>query len=297
MADEPILLGVPVGCGGARPGCEGGPGALRAAGVAAAIGARTDLGDVPRPAARVVRHPNPAIRGLGEAAAWIEAVGDAALGACRGGRPVFLGGDHLMSAGTVTGVARHAAERGRPLFVLWIDAHPDFHDLASTRTGNLHGTSLAYATGAAGFAPHLPPPAAPVVAERVSVVAARSVDPAERAAVARRGVEVKGVADASGAVSRLLGRVADAGGLLHVSLDADALDPREAPGVGTPVPGGLSMAQARGIAATLGESGLVTSLDLAEVNPALDPGGRTARAMVELAAAALGRHAARRKAA
>ena len=306
MSIRPIMLvGAPVGVGAGRPGCALGPAALRGAGLAPALRRSghsvSDAGDVAPGPWRALTHPNPVLRGLGEVAAWTAALADVAFAASAGHVPVFLGGDHSLSCGTVAGLARRAGQEGRPLFVLWIDAHADCHTLDSSESGNLHGVPLAYAMGMPGFEGWMPPLVHAVGHGRACVVGARSVDAAEHETLRDAGIEVHGpkaVTGTAGALSTFLDRVRRAGGLLHVSLDADALDPAVAPGVGTPVPGGVTLPRARAAMALVHGSGLVRGLDLVEVNPGLDPGchgsfgskpgGRTADAMVDLATCLLG---------
>ena len=275
-----------------------GPSAYRAAGLAEALRGLDrevlDLGNVQPAEPRPVSHPNPAIRFLPEIAAWIQAIADAAYTHSADALPIFLGGDHSLSAGTLTGLARRAHERGRPLFVLWLDAHTDLHTLESTRSGNLHGVPVAYATGQGGFEGWFPPVAVPVSPANICMMGTRSVDPAERAALRPSGMTIHDMRsiDESGIVALLqpfLDRVAAAKGLLHVSLDVDFLEPSIAPGVGTTVPGGATFREAHLIMEILHDSGLVSSLDLAELNPFLDERGKTALLMVDLAASLLGR--------
>ncbi|MBP7002128.1 arginase [Amaricoccus sp.] len=287
-ASQIRLVGAPVEEGAGRPGCALGPRALRAAGIGAALGA-VDLGDVAPRQARPLCHGNAALKALPEVSAWTEALAEAALAASEGGVPVFLGGDHSLSAGTVTGMARRAAALGRPLFLLWLDAHPDFHTLDTTTSGNLHGTPAAYATGRPGFEGYFPALAAPVDPRRVCMLGVRSVDPAEAGALAEAGVAAHGVPGLGRALTAFLSRVAAEDGLLHVSLDVDFLDPGLAPAVGTTVPAGAGRRAALAAMDRLRASGRVASLDLVELNPRLDRGGRTARLMVELAARLLGR--------
>ena len=199
-----------------------------------------------------------------------------------------------MSAGTVAGVASAAARAGRPQFVLWLDAHPDLHTLDSTASGNLHGTPVAYFTGQPGFEDWFPPLAAAVHAENVCMFGIRSVDPAEHRRISDTGMMVHDMRalDETGVVAPLrafLERIAKANGALHVSLDVDFLDPGIAPAVGTTVPGGATFREAHLIMEMLFESGLVTSLDLVELNPFLDERGRTATLMVDLCASLMGR--------
>jgi len=293
-----ILIGAPVQAGTRRLGCDMGPSAYRAAGLGPALAGLgltvEDRGNLAPEPVSVPPHPNPVLHGLPEVAAWTAALAEAADAAGGAGVPIFLGGDHSLSAGTVSGMARRAAREGRPLFVLWLDAHPDLHTLDTTTSGHLHGVPMAYATGAPGFAGYLPPLAVPVVPEHVCMIGLRSVDPAERTVLRDAGIrghDMRAI-DESG-IGRLLGAfldgVAAANGLLHVSLDVDFLDPGIAPGVGTTVPGGATFREAHLAMEMLHDSGLVRSLDLVELNPFLDERGRTALLMTDLAASLMGR--------
>ncbi|EKF18280.1 arginase [Nitratireductor pacificus] len=292
------ILGAPVQDGAGRMGCEMGPSALRTAGLAAALGDLghrvSDLGTVVPASAGPIVHGNTALKALPEIVAWTAAIAEAAYAASADGMPIFLGGDHSISAGTVSGVARRAAETGRPLFVLWLDAHPDFHTLDTTQSGNLHGVPLAYASGQAGFSGYFPALQAPVAPERICTLGLRSVDPAERAALQAAGVTVHDMraVDEHGLAPLLrafLERVTAQNGLLHVSLDVDFLDPSIAPAVGTTVPGGATFREAHLAMEMLHDSGLVSSLDLVELNPFLDERGRTATLLVDLTASLMGR--------
>jgi len=292
------LLGAPVQDGAGRLGCEMGPSALRTAGIREAIaglGHRVaDLGAVTPAAPRPILHGNAALKALPQISAWTEALAEAAYAASDGAMPIFLGGDHSLSAGTVAGVARRAAERGRPLFLLWLDAHPDFHTLDTTTSGNLHGTPVAYAVGQPGFEGFYPALAARVDPGRVCMLGVRSVDPAERRAMAAAGVVVHDMRaiDEHGIAAPLrafLERVEAEDGMLHVSFDVDFLDPSIAPAVGTTVPGGATFREAHLVMEMLHDAGRVTSLDLVELNPFLDERGRTATLMVDLVASLMGR--------
>jgi arginase len=293
------LIGAPVQDGAGRPGCEMGPSALRTAGIHAVIAELghhvVDLGAVTPGPARPLSHGNAALKALPEVAAWTEALAEAAYAAAAdGAMPIFLGGDHSLSAGSVAGVARRAAERGRKLFVLWLDAHPDFHSLDTTTSGHLHGVPVAYAVGEPGFEGFFPALPARVDPARVCMLGLRSVDPAERAAMRAAGVVVHDMRaiDEHGVAAPLrafLERVAAEDGLLHVSLDVDFLDPSIAPAVGTTVPGGATFREAHLVMEMLHDSGLVSSLDVVELNPFLDERGRTATLMVDLVASLMGR--------
>lgn len=179
-----ILLGAPLQEGTGRLGCDMGPGGFRAAGLAGALQelghSVEDRGNLTPAPQRPLSHPNPAIKHLPEVVAWTEALAEAAYSLSAEGMPIVLGGDHGLAAGTLSGFSRRAAEIGRPFFVLWLDAHPDFHTLDSTVSGNLHGCPVAYATGRPGFEGYFPPLAAPVKPENICMIGIRSVDTAEQ---------------------------------------------------------------------------------------------------------------------
>lgn len=237
----------------------------------------------------------PKLKNLDACTCWLNRLHEAAFDACdRGQMPIFLGGDHFMSAGTVSGVARRSATEGREQFVLWLDAHPDFHSLKTTTTGNLHGTPVAYFSGQDGFSDHFPKIPVPVRPENICMLGIRSVDPTERVALQDCKVTVHDMRaiDESGVAKPLhsfLEEVRSAKGNLHVSLDVDFLDPTIAPAVGTTVPGGATFREAHLVMEILHESDLVTSLDIAELNPFLDERGQTATLMVDLVASLMGR--------
>ena len=186
-----------------------------------------------------------------------------------------------------------AAQVDRPLFVLWLDAHSDFHTPDSTGSGNLHGTPVAYFTGRPGF-DAFPPLPTVIPTDRVGMIGLRSVDPAERLSLEHdhamladmRSIDEHGI---KAPLLAFLDRVRAENALLHVSLDVDFLDPSIAPAVGTTVPGGATEREAHLVMELLHESGLVSSLDLVELNPFLDERGRTAKLMVDLAASLMGR--------
>ncbi|MER8427162.1 arginase [Mesorhizobium sp. M1403] len=292
------IVGAPIQAGSGRMGCEMGPSALRTAGLAGALTelghTLTDLGTIVPADMRPVVHGNAVVKALPEIAAWTAAISETAYAASADAMPIFLGGDHSISAGTLAGIARRAAKAGRPLFVLWLDAHPDFHTLDTTTSGNLHGVPLAYASGQPGFEGYFPRLAAQVDPARICALGIRSVDLAERDALRRAGVTVHDMRsiDEHGIAQLLrafLERVSAANGMLHVSLDVDFLDPSIAPAVGTTVPGGATFREAHLAMEMLHDSGLVTSLDLVELNPFLDERGRTATLLVDLTASLMGR--------
>jgi arginase len=301
MTQRPcILIGAPAQAGAGILGCDMGPSAFRAAGIGPALSALglnvIDRGNLtPSPVAGLNNvHPNPAVRNLAEIAAWTATLAEAAFTASGDGFPIFLGGDHSVAAGTLAGMSKRAEAEGRALFVLWLDSHPDFHTLDTTTSGNLHGVPMAYATGQPGFAGYMPRLDTPVKPENICMIGLRSVDPAERTALAAtpvtvhdmRAIDENGIAVL---VNAFIARVVAAGGLLHVSLDVDFLDPGIAPGVGTTVPGGATFREAHLVMEMLHDAGIVRSLDLVELNPFLDERGRTALLMVDLVASLMGR--------
>lgn len=291
------LIGAPVDCGKRSRGCVMGPDAYRTAGLAEALTELghtvTDLGNLAPDPVKDTDHPNTALHQLEQNIGWTQTLIAAAQMTAPRGMPIFLGGDHALAAGTVAGMSAHAASLDRPLFVLWLDAHSDFHTLDTTTSGNIHGTPVAYFTGKQGFAP-FPAVAHPVPAENICMIGLRSVDPAEVAALAdepmhlvdMRRIDENGI---SKPLAAFLERVHAANGMLHVSLDVDFLDPSVAPAVGTTVPGGATAREAHLVMEMLHDAGCVCSLDLVELNPFLDERGRTASLMVDLTASLLGR--------
>ena len=295
--EECHLIGAPVDSGKRRAGCLMGPDAYRTAGLVSALSELghkvTDHGNLS------IVHPlappviDGAVFGLEQTVAWTKTLAAKAQDVAGKGLAIFLGGDHSLSLGSLTGVAAYNRSVGREQFVLWLDAHTDFHTPKTTTSGNLHGTPLAYATGQNGFEA-FPAVAAPVTQENVCLLGLRSVDQAERAALEgskttyydMRSIDENGIARP---LASFLDRVASAGGALHVSLDVDFLDPSIAPAVGTTVPGGATLREAHLVMEMLHDSHLMTSLDLVELNPFLDERGRTAQLMVDLTASALGR--------
>ncbi|MFI0396655.1 arginase [Paracoccus jiaweipingae] len=297
MTKHCILIGAPVDEGQRRAGCLMGPAAYRVARLPETL---AELGHRVQDRGDAICTPvkagcdNTAVHHLPEVIGWTNALREAGLAALSdGGLPIFMGGDHALALGSVAGAAAHASAQGRPLFVLWLDAHSDFHTVDSTTSGNLHGTPMAYINGREGF-DAFPPFPAPVPSENICMFGIRSVDPAEHAALEQTEIEVNDmrVLDEEGIAAplrRFLDRVRAANGMLHVSLDVDFLDPSIAPAVGTTVPGGTTFREAHLVCELLHESDLMTSLDLVELNPFLDDRGRTAKLMVDLVGSLFGR--------
>ncbi len=299
MKKQCSILGISIESGAGRGGCVMGPDALRTAGLPDIIRdlgyGVTDFGNLTRPVDPAHVDGPAHLKNLSETVAWISKIHDAAYARAAGDDfPIFLGGDHTMAAGTLTGVARAAADAKQPLFVLWLDAHPDLHILETTESGNLHGTPMAYALGQDGFDGVYPPVATPIDPKNVTMMGLRSVDPAETVVIKDLGIDAWDMRriDEDGVrapLTAFLERVKAANGRLHVSFDVDFLEPEIAPAVGTTVPGGATFREAHLIMEMLADSGLVTSLDLAELNPFLDTRGKTANLMCDFTASLLGK--------
>ncbi|EEA95449.1 arginase [Pseudovibrio sp. JE062] len=299
MKNTVVLVGTPVQTGTNIQGCVMGPDALRTAGLQGSLEALgysvIDRGNILPEASPDRVHSNSAIHHLSETISWTSKLHDVALHEMRKGHlPVFLGGDHSMAAGTVSGIAHAAAEAEEEQFVLWLDAHPDLHNLSTTSSGNLHGTPVAYFCGLPGFEGYYPELKTAIKPENICMMGLRSVDNAERAALQKTGIETYDMRriDENGVVkpiNEFLERVKAANGRLHVSFDVDFLDPDIAPAVGTTVPGGATFREAHLIMEMLCDSQLVTSVDLVELNPFLDVRGRTATLMTDLVCSLFGK--------
>lgn len=300
---EPIgLIGFPFGLAASVPGTSLGPAAARIAGLGEALSVLghqvVDRGDVaPVPQNAGLSRDISYLGNHAEAVSrWVEAIHDETLAALtEGQRPLIIGGDHSVSMGSISAVARHVAHEGKRVAVLWIDAHPDFNSPQSSPSGNMHGMSLAFLTGNEDLAQILRGRAFPSIRPTdVSVIGARSIDREEKEAIAAAGVRCHDMraVDEHGIrylVEDVLGAIDPATTHLHVSFDLDVVDPSLAPGVGTPVPGGLNYREAHHIMELLHDSGLVGSLDVVELNPMRDIQGQTASLMVDLVGSLFGK--------
>ena len=301
------LTGAPVEDGANVTGSFLGPSVLRAIGLPGMLTRLgcdvVDYGDL-TPAARAEPLPmcnGKRVHNASNVARWLRVLSDTAYELARErDLPVFLGGDHSLSMGTVEGIAQYCTEIGRELFVLWLDAHPDFNTPSISPSGNMHGMSLAYLCGEPGFDTVLGvTPRNPINPSNVFLFGTRAIDVGEGELVHRRGVNMIGMDEIKQlgvalSIRRVLEIVAKRGGVLHLSLDADVLDPSFAPGVNVPVSGGVTYGQAHLIMQMLNQSGLVTSLDVVELNPLLDVASKSARLTAELVACLFDRKAAGR---
>ena len=294
------LLGAPVDVGASRRGTLMGPAALRTAGLVGlleGLGYRVeDHGDI---AVRDLKPTNdtppPNTKHYTEIQAWSRVLSARAFELTRSGAiPMFLGGDHSLSMGSINGVARYWHERGRELFVLWLDAHADYNTPYTTLTANMHGMSAAFLCGEPGL-DHLlgDEPRASIRPDQLDLFGVRSIDKLEGELIRERGismVDMRHIDEFGVAVliRRVINRGKERNGVLHVSFDVDFLDPSIAPGVGTTVPGGASYREAHLAMELMHDSGLVRSVDIVELNPFLDERGCTARVAVELVGSLFG---------
>lgn len=292
---ELAIIGAALDLGQNRRGVDMGPSALRYAGLEerlAGLGFQVrDRGNVETAVPEATALRDERARFLPEIIATCERIAATVLEETReGALPLVLGGDHSVALGTLGGLAAAHGPGG----VLWLDAHADVNTPETSPSGNVHGMPLAAALGLAGEgfeSPAWPLPA--VDPERVVLVGTRQLDEGERRLLRETGVRVFTMSEIDRigierALREALARLAGAR-FVHVSLDLDVLDPEVAPGVGTPVRGGLTYREAHLALELVAESGLAGSLEVVEVNPILDRANTTALTAVELVASALGK--------
>lgn len=293
------IIGVPLDLGGNRRGVDMGPSALRIAGLAerlTALGLRVvDEGDLTTPIPELRSMGDPRKRYIRDIARICDKLYKTSLAALHsGGIPIVLGGDHSLGAGSVAATADFLRKDGKPLGLLWVDAHGDMNTPSSSGSGNVHGMPLAALLGPepaelsriGGFTPKVLP-------EHTVLIGIRNLDEREKEIVRESRVHVFTMKDIdrSGIASVVEEALAIAGkgtGGVHVSFDLDVCDPTIAPGVGTPVKGGLDYREAHTLMEIVNDSGLLRALDLVEVNPILDERNMTAVLGAELASSALG---------
>jgi arginase len=292
------LIGAPTDIGAGMRGASMGPEALRVAKLQATLEAQgvtvVDRGDVRGPA-NPAAAPIGGYRHLAEALQWNLAVHDAVFAELSAHRlPILLGGDHSLSIGSISAVARHCRQAGRPLRILWLDAHADFNTSVLTPSGNIHGMPVACLcgygpaelTGLSGATPAISP-------RSIRQIGIRSVDQGEKRFVHEAGLEVFDMRYVDEIGMRRTLEIAleslDPDTHLHVSFDVDFLDPDIAPGVGTTVPGGPSYREAQLCMEMIADTGRLASLDVMELNPALDLRNRTAEVAVDLVASLFGK--------
>ncbi|XAH24225.1 arginase [Xylophilus sp. GW821-FHT01B05] len=292
------LIGAPTDIGASTRGAGMGPDALRVAGLAETLAAQgltvQDHGNLAGPPTPWAA-PEAGLRHLKEVVAWNRSVYDA-VGAALGADhfPVLLGGDHCLAIGSISAVAQHCRCQGRTLRVLWLDAHTDVNTPAVSPSGNLHGMPVACLlghgpvalTGWSGQAQAVQP-------DRLAFIGIRSVDAAEQLAIRQWGLQVFDMRhlDEHGMRTTMTEALQDLDDNthLHVSFDLDCLDPSDAPGVGTAVRGGPTYREMQLCMEMIADTGRLGSLDVVEINPALDMRNRTAEVAVELVASLFGR--------
>jgi arginase len=293
------IIGTPVDLGAGRRGVDMGPSAIRYAGLKERLeelGHRVrDLGNVPMPIAEQIEPPAPGekLRYLGALVEINRALArQVAAAVAEGTFPLVLGGDHSLAIGSVGGLAQ-----GRRIGMIWVDAHADFNTAETTPSGNIHGMSVAALTGRGhpALTALLEASPQPVLRDSdVALVGIRDVDGLERLALRDAGIHVFTMHDVdrrglATVMEEAIARVSAETDGFHVSFDMDALDPSEAPGVGTPVLGGIFYREAHLAMELVAESGRLIGLDLVEVNPILDEHNVTAELAVQFALSALGK--------
>jgi len=293
-------IGAPIDMGASQRGTLMGPAALRTAGLLNVLGslgfAVTDHGDVSVADMADLADPPPErANHYREIQRWTRALSSRGYELARSGAiPIFLGGDHSLSMGSVNAMARHWREQRREFFVLWLDAHADYNTPATTLSANMHGMAASFLCGEAGLDRFLgDEPRVSIDPDHLELFGTRSIDRLEKELMRRRQISVADMRaiDEFGVgvlIRRIIDKVRACNGVLHVSFDVDFLDPAVAPGVGTTVPGGATYREAHLIMEMLHDSGLVRSLDIVELNPFLDERGRTARTAVELVGSLFG---------
>ena len=298
------LIGAPTDVGAGARGASMGPEAMRVAGLAEALRARgvdvLDRGNVAGPS-NPWQPPVDGYRHLAEVVAWNRAVHEAVYAELKTGRmPVLLGGDHCLGLGSISAVARHCRDVGKKLRVLWLDAHADFNTSELTPSGNIHGMPVA---ALCGFGPQelieiggKVPAISPKWIRQIGI---RSVDEGERRFVHEHDLEVFDMRfiDEMGMrhTMELALATLDDNTHLHVSFDVDFLDPVMAPGVGTTVGGGPTYREAHLCMEMIHDTGRMASLDLVELNPALDVKNQTALVAVDLIESLFGKSTLMRK--
>ncbi|MGM0760360.1 MAG: arginase [Thermodesulfobacteriota bacterium] len=294
------LIGFPMDLGADRRGVGMGAAALRIAGIRDKLEGLgytvDDLGDVLVPNREDQAVDNPQLKFLPQivaASRSLAALVEASL--MQSHLPLCLGGDHSIALGSIAGLAAACRRKELTPGLIWIDAHPDVNSDQTTPSGNIHGMPLSASLGLGhpdlvklfGPSPKIRP-------ENCALIGVRSIDHLERHNIQKIGTSIftmtdidrQGIGPVIGqALNRMAGRI----DCLHVSFDLDSLDPSVAPGVGTPVPGGLTYREAHLIMESVAESGLISSMDVAEVNPVLDVKNQSAEAAAKIVASCLGK--------
>lgn len=293
------VIGFPMDLGSGRRGVDMGPSALRIAGLESKLeqlGYRVeDTGDINIEIMEKQKLHDPKLRYLNEILKTSKVLASRVEKVLEQNKfPLCIGGDHSMALGTIAGVSSYCKKNKLTLGVIWIDAHTDMNTDDTTPSGNIHGMPLAASMGLGnaelvnlyGFAPKLKP-------ENCAIIAARSIDIEERKNIKKLNPSVYTMSDVDKLgihriISRVLKQFKEKVDHIHVSFDVDSVDPNFAPGVGTPVPGGLNYREAHSLMESIAECGCMSSLELAEVNPILDVHNSSAMFAAELIASSMG---------
>src|SRR3954447_10666366 len=300
VAVRPVhIIGVSLDLGGNRRGVDMGPSAFRIAGIGERLSALgvpvVDDGDLVAPIPETKAFGDPDKKYIREIARVCDKLYKTSLAALeKGGFPLVLGGDHSLAAGSVAATADFVRREEKPLGLIWVDAHGDMNTPSSSTSGNVHGMPLAALLGSepaelarlGGFSPK-------VTAERTVLIGIRNLDGREKDRIRESGVRVFTMKDIdrngiAQVVKQAIAIAGNGSAGIHVSFDMDVCDPTIAPGVGTPVKGGLDYREAHMVMEMVADSGLLRALDLVEVNPILDDRNMTAILGAELALSALG---------
>jgi len=294
------IIGAPLDLGQGRRGVDMGPSALRVANLnsrVASLGYRVmDFGNVHAGPAEAIEQGNPRAKYLPQIAVACSRLADLAGEALAGGSaPLVLGGDHSVAVGTVSGVSRHFREAGQRIGLIWLDAHADMNTPDSSPSGNVHGMPLACLVGIGppelvdllGYHPKVEP-------RNTVIVGLRDVDQTEKQQVRGSGVHAFTMRDIDeqglrSVMEKAISIATDGTAGFHLSLDMDFVDPKDAPGVGTPVRGGVTYREAHLAMEMICDSGKMVSLEVVEVNPVIDEVNRTADLAVELVMSGLGK--------
>lgn len=291
------LIGVPLDLGAARRGVDMGPSALRIADLAGTLERLghlvTDEGNL------IVPQRERTGGGAGELESITDVcrvLADHTAAAIRNGEfPLVLGGDHSIAAGSVAGAATALAESGSRLGVIWLDAHGDLHTPSTSTSGNIHGMPAAHLLGEGDpRMSSLATPSPAVLPENIVYVGLRDLDPPERDFIHRRNITAFTMRDIderglTAVMREAIARASSGTGGIYLSCDADWVDPSEAPGVGTPVPGGATFREAHLAMEMLADSRTLVGMDFVEINPVLDRMNRSAALGVQLIASAMGK--------
>ncbi len=299
VAKQIDVIGFPMDLGADRRGVDMGPSALRIAGIGSKLTSMgysvVDLGDITIQNIEKQVIKNAKMKYLDEIVKTSEELSEMVEKSLNEGHfPLCLGGDHSMAIGSIAGIAAHCNAHNKKLGVIWIDAHSDMNTDETSPSGNIHGMPVAASLGMGnkalthigGFAPKIEP-------ENIALLGIRSVDSRERETIQKLKLSVYTMTDIDRKginyiITKILKELKERVDHIHVSFDLDSVDPAIAPGVGTPVPGGLSYRETHLIMETIAECGCMSSLEIAETNPILDNKNRSAKFAAELVTSSMG---------